>query len=153
MTELSNKARIGEAFDLLARGLEPFVERHMQRTTPKGKEWDTNFVATSRKPERQYSTTDPSFLLNVMIECWDGVFRSQLPRSTRNLLFTLRDKRNDWAHNRAIQPHDAQFTLSGILTGRHRRSRGDPARPSRQVLELSSLQVCCSAREKQKVDD
>ena len=28
----------------------------------------------------------------------------------------MRDKRNEWAHNRAIQPHDAQFTLSGILT-------------------------------------
>ncbi|OWY61807.1 AAA+ family ATPase, partial [cyanobacterium TDX16] len=34
----------------------------------------------------------------------------------RNLLFTLRDKRNEWAHNRAIKPHDAQFVLSGILT-------------------------------------
>src|SRR5262249_28551034 len=52
----------------------------------------------------------------VLIESWKGVFERQLPRSTRNLLFTLRDKRNDWAHNRAVQPHDAQFVLSGILT-------------------------------------
>ena len=116
MAELSNKARVGEAFDLLAAGLEPFVAQHMKATTPKGKQWAANFVATGRNPDREYSTTDPSFLLNVIIECWDGVFKRQLPRSTKNLVFTLRDKRNDWAHNRAIQPHDAQFALSGALT-------------------------------------
>ncbi len=116
MAELSNKARVGEAFELLAEGLEPFVARQMQATTPKGKEWAAHFVATSRTPDREYSTTDPSFLLNVMIECWDAVFRRQLPRSTRNLMFTLRDKRDDWAQNRAVQPHDAQFSLGGILT-------------------------------------
>ena len=149
MAELSNKARIGEAFDLLARGLEPFVARHMQRTTPKGREWAAHFVATSRGPDREYSTSDPSFLLNVMIECWDGVFRSQLPRSTRNLLFTLRDKRNDWAHNRAIQPHDAQFTLSGILT----LLEAIDARESDRVrISLDELNRSLFAREKEKVE-
>jgi hypothetical protein len=70
MAELSNKARVGEAFDLLAAGLEPFVAQHMKATTPKGKQWAANFVATGRNPDREYSTTDPSFLLNVIIECW-----------------------------------------------------------------------------------
>jgi predicted AAA+ superfamily ATPase len=114
--EMSNKARVGEAFDLLATGLEPFVARNMARTVPKGKDWVEAYVRSSKYPEREYSTTDPSFLLNVVIDNWRGVFERQLPRSTRNLLFTLRDKRNEWAHNRAIQPHDAQFVLSGILT-------------------------------------
>jgi len=113
---MSNKARVGEAFDLLAKGLEPFVARHMSRSVPKGGDWVEAYVRTSKYPDREYSTTDPSFLLNVMIDSWRGVFDRQLPRSTRNLLFTLRDKRNEWAHNRAVQPHDAQFVLSGILT-------------------------------------
>lgn len=116
MTEMTNKARVGEAFDLLAQGLEPFVARHMSRTVPKGQDWAEVFVRSSKQPDREYSTGDPSFLLNVLIDCWRGTFERQLPRSTRNLLFTLRDKRNEWAHNRAIQPHDAQFVLSGILT-------------------------------------
>lgn len=113
---MSNKARVGEGFDLLAQGLEPFVDHHMGKATKKGQGWAEHFVATSNNPDREYETTDPSFLLNVMIDAWRGVFQRQLPRSIRNLLFTLRDKRNDWAHNRPIQSHDAQFTLGGILT-------------------------------------
>lgn len=116
MAELSNKARVGEAFDLLAQGLEPFVTRRMAKTVPAGEDWAERYVRTSNRPERQWSTSDPSFLLNVMIDNWRGVFERQVPQSIRNLLFTLRDKRNEWAHNRSIQPHDAQFTLSGILT-------------------------------------
>lgn len=116
MAELSNKARVGEAFDLLAKGLEPFVSRCLERTAPKGQDWAEAYARTSKYPDREYSTSDPSFLLNVVIDMWRGTFDRQLPRSTRNLLFTLRDKRNEWAHNRAIQPHDAQFVLSGILT-------------------------------------
>jgi predicted AAA+ superfamily ATPase len=116
MAEMTNKARVGEAFDLLAKGLGPFVVRHMSRTVPKGQAWAEVFVRSSKYPDRGYSTSDPAFLLNVLIEAWSGVFERQLPRSARNLLFTLRDKRNEWAHNRAVQPHDAQFVLSGILT-------------------------------------
>ena len=115
-TEISNKARVGEAFDLLARGLEPFVDRLMAKTVKAGEDWADVFVRSSSRPDREYSRSDPSFLLNVMIETWKTVYERQLPKSTKNLVFTLRDKRNDWAHNRAIQPHDAQFTLSGIVT-------------------------------------
>jgi predicted AAA+ superfamily ATPase len=148
MAELSNKARVGEGFDLLATGIEPFVAQHMKRATPKGKEWAEHFVATSRHPDREYSTTDPSFLLNVLIECWDGVFKRQLPRSTRNLLFTLRDKRNDWAHNRSIQPHDAQFTLSGILT---LLEAVDAREIERVRISLDELNRSLFAREKERV--
>lgn len=111
----SNRARVGDAFDLLAQGLEPFVEFHMRKTT-REQDWAAAFVRGSKNPTGEYSTSDPSFLLSVMIESWQSTFSRHLPRSVRNLLFTLRDKRNEWAHNRAIQPHDAQFTLSGILT-------------------------------------
>lgn len=115
-SDISNKARVGEAFDLLAQGLEPFVARHMSKTVKADEDWAEVFVRTSNRPDREFSKSDPSFLLNVLIEAWKGVFERQLPRSIKNLLFTLRDKRNEWAHNRSIQPHDAQFTLSGIVT-------------------------------------
>lgn len=115
MAEVSNKARVGDAFDLLAKGLKPFVDHHMRRTGG-GDEWAAEFVRTSRNPTQEYSVDDPSFLFSVIIEAWQGTFQRQLPRSVKNLVFTLRDKRNDWAHNRAIQPNDAQFTLSGIVT-------------------------------------
>ena len=116
MAEQSNKARVGEAFDLLAKGLLPFVDLHMKGTAKKGQDWAEVFVSSSKDPKREYSLEDPSFLLNVMMDCWRGTFERQLPRSCKNLMFTLRDKRNEWAHNRQIKAHDAQFTLSGILT-------------------------------------
>ena len=46
-TTISNKARVGDAFDLLAQGLEPFVSHHMHRQT-KREDWADAFVASSR---------------------------------------------------------------------------------------------------------
>lgn len=116
MAEQSNMARVGDAFDHLAQGLEPFVAFHMRKATPKDRDWADVFSSSAKPPITDYSTSDPSFLLRVMADTWKGVFHRQLPRSTRNLIFTLRDKRNEWAHNKRIQSHDAQFTLSGIVT-------------------------------------
>jgi predicted AAA+ superfamily ATPase len=114
-TTISNKARVGDAFDSLAKGLEPFVSHHMRRQT-KRDDWADAFVASSAQPARDFDIHDPSFLLNVMIDMWKPLFSRLLPRSIRNLLFTLRDRRNDWAHNRSIEANDATFILSGIIT-------------------------------------
>ena len=43
-----------------------------------------------------------------MIECWDPYFKQRLPNGVRNRLFTLRDKRNEWAHNKAFKATDTQ---------------------------------------------
>ena len=116
MAEMSNRARVGDAFDLLAQCVKPFVSMHMARTTPTGKDWADVFAANAKPSITDYSTDDPVFLLRVMADCWRGTFDRQLPRGTRNLVFTLRDKRNEWAHNRQIKLHDALYTLSGIVT-------------------------------------
>ena len=116
MAEMSNRARVGDAFDLLAQCLKPFVSTHMARTTPAGSDWPEVFAASAKPPMTDYSTDDPVFLLRVMADCWRGTFDRQLPRGSRNLVFTLRDKRNEWAHNRQIKLHDALYTLSGIVT-------------------------------------
>lgn len=116
MAEVSNRARVGDAFDLLARCLKPFVSMHMARTASRGQDWAAAFAASAKPPISDYSTDDPVFLLRVMVDCWRGTFDRQLPRGTRNLVFTLRDKRNEWAHNRQIRLHDALYTLSGIVT-------------------------------------
>lgn len=116
MAEISNRARVGDAFDLLAQCLKPFVSMHMAKTTPAGKDWAEVFAASAKPPIIDYSTDDPVFLLRAMADCWRATFDRQLPRGTRNLVFTLRDKRNEWAHNRQIKLHDALYTLSGIVT-------------------------------------
>jgi len=116
MAEMSNRARVGDAFDLLAQCLKPFVDKHMARAVGRGQDWADVFAASAKPPITDYSTDDPVFLLRVIADCWRGTFDRQLPRGTRNLVFTLRDKRNEWAHNRQIKLHDALYTLSGIVT-------------------------------------
>lgn len=116
MAEMSNRARVGEAFEVLARVLRPFVDRLMSSGAGGGADWAATFAATARPALREYSEDDPSFLLRVIADCWQGRFERQLPRGARNIVFTLRDKRNEWAHNKRFQLHDAQYTLSGIVT-------------------------------------
>ena len=69
MAEVTNKARVGDAFDLLATGLKPFIERNMRRTTATS-EWAREFVRTSRNPDQEYSLDDPTFLFSVVVEAW-----------------------------------------------------------------------------------
>ena len=148
-TTISNKARVGDSFDLLAQGLEPFVSHHMKRQT-KRDDWVDAFVASSHDPHREYDTNDPSFLLNVVIDMWKPLFSRQLPRSIRNLLFTLRDRRNDWAHNRSIQTNDATFILSGIIT---LLEAVDATQVDKVRLSLDELNRSLYEKEKEKVSD
>ena len=108
----SNRERVGRGFELLAKGLEPFVDTHMQRVDGDG--WAERFVAQGPNKGSDYSPSDPSFQLLVMTARWEEVFRAQLPRSIRSLIFELRDTRNKWAHNAGFSPSDAHRALDSI---------------------------------------
>ena len=118
MARVGNRARVGDAFDLLAQCLKPFVDERMARTVSGGRDWGAVFAATARPPIPYHanSTDDPMFLLRVIADRWRGDFERYLPRSARNLVFTLRGERSEWAHNPAVKLHDALCALSGILT-------------------------------------
>ncbi len=116
MAEMSNRARVGEAFEILARCLGPFVDRHMSQGPGGGADWAARLASTARPPISEFSTEDPAFLLRVIADCWRGTFERQLPRSARNVVFALRDKRNDWAHNKRFRLNDTQYTLSAIVS-------------------------------------
>lgn len=108
----TNRDRVGQGFEELAKGLEPFVERHMRGADGEG--WAERFVQSGPRPEAGYSTSDPSFQLLVLTARWEEVFRPQLPRSLRALIFELRDTRNRWAHNESFQTSDALRALDSI---------------------------------------
>jgi len=98
---LSNRDRVGRAFEALATGLGPYVERRMRGAGPA--DWSAG---------RQ--TQDPAFLLRTMVEAWDRAFASELGKSERNVVFELRDWRNRWAHNDAFTIDDAYRALDSI---------------------------------------
>ena len=115
MAETTNRAWVGDALDLLAKGLRPFVETHVSKTVPRGEDWVQEFVRADR---RTLSLDDPSFLLEVLDRRWrrvSGQFPDATRRSIRHLVCTLREERNIWAHNNPIDRHDAAHAISGII--------------------------------------
>ena len=115
MAEMTNRAWVGDALDLLAKGLRPFVETHVSKTAPRGEDWVQEFVRADR---RTLSLDDPSFLLEVLDRRWrrvSGQFPDATRRSIKHLVSTLREERNIWAHNNPIDRHDAAHAMSGIV--------------------------------------
>ena len=118
MPEMSNRDWVTHGLDLLARGLKPFVDRHM-RSVGDGEHWAEEFKSELDKKDKrtvkQYSIDDPSFLLQVFCKRWkrvfadrfDDVHRTEAHRSARR----LRERRNEWAHFRPIGPDEAKDVI------------------------------------------
>lgn len=115
MAEMTNRAWVGDALELLAKGLKPFVRTHMSKTAPQGENWLQEFARAGR---RTPSLDDPSFLLEVLDRRWRRI-GEQFPDETRNsiklLVAVLRAERNVWAHYDPINDHDAAHAISGIV--------------------------------------
>lgn len=115
MPEMTNRAWVGDALNLLAKGLKPFVMTHMSKTTQKGDDWVREFVPTGGPTS---SLDDPSFLLKVLYRQWrhlGGQFPDVTRSSIKLLISALREQRNIWAHHGPIDRHDAAHAISGIV--------------------------------------
>lgn len=109
---VSNRDRVGRGFELLARGLAPYVDRRMRASSRDGKSWFERWA--ERERGGPYSLEDPHVLLKVMADSWDVAFRNELSRADRNLVFELREFRNRWAHNERFSLEDAYRALDSI---------------------------------------
>jgi predicted AAA+ superfamily ATPase len=115
----SNHARVGEALELLNKGLRPFVERELQAVY--GAEWQAEVVPTLREDRGGVKTDarseinwDTQNLLTVMWDQWNAVFRKILGHSERSLVSELREIRNRWAHQTPFNSDDAYRSLDSI---------------------------------------
>ena len=110
---LSNYERVGKMITLLAEGLAPFVARECEA------EFGTDWIdAVQRKDTRggadsprKVNPADAQFLLKVLWDEWNTIFRKKLSRSDRTYVSELRDVRNDWAHNEKFATDDALRAL------------------------------------------
>jgi len=113
---VSNLQRVGNALELLKEGLQPFVERELQRIY--GKQWVSEIISDLRHFQRPVSGEridwDAQALLDVMSGQWDDVFRRTLGRAERTLVSELRDIRNRWAHQKAFPIEDTYRALDTI---------------------------------------
>ena len=108
---MSNRERVGRAFELLAAGLGPYVDRRMRAKSAEKDRW---FEQVKARERGSASLQDPALQLRVVADHWEAVFRGELTRSDRNVVFELRDVRNRWAHNEAFTADDAYRALDSI---------------------------------------
>ena len=107
----SYRAQMGEAFEVLAEGLAPFVDRRMAATFP-GDEWI--LVAADKLGKRAdflVSLSDPQFQLDVLNRFWGPVFAKDLDPGLRSAIGELRAARNAWAHIDDDNPIDLDYAL------------------------------------------
>ena len=121
MPEMSNRDWVTHGLDLLARGLKPFVDRHM-RSVGDGEHWAEEFKSELDKKDKrtvkQYSTDDPSFLLLVLCRRWQRVFADRFDdghrRKAHRSTMKLRERRNEWAHFRPIGPNETRDVINHV---------------------------------------
>jgi predicted AAA+ superfamily ATPase len=114
---ITNHERIQKALNLLKDGLGPFVDRevvaavkantvHMERIR--------KFAEDPMLADKPVSEWDASAQLKLMWETWNDVFRKILGHTERSLVSEIRDWRNKWAHQQAINSDDADRALDSI---------------------------------------
>jgi len=111
----SNRDRIQKGFEALAVGLEPFVDRIMKAAAD-GHDWVGMLAsrdAAKHGQAKNYSTTDPGFLLKVITEEWRA-FQRDMSRAQQSFASELRDTRNRWAHNESFTADDTYRALDSM---------------------------------------
>jgi hypothetical protein len=146
---MTNRERVGQGLEHLARGLGPFVDAHMSAAAPVGQDWLGVLEARDRSrfgSGRRYSLNDARFLLRVVTEEW-RIFRDHLSRVEQSFASELRDTGNKWAHGdefSAADTYRALDTMERLLTAADAPSQAEDVRQLR--LGVRSADVGVAAR-------
>jgi hypothetical protein len=132
----SYRGQVANAFELLAQGLAPFVDRRMSATMP-GEDWILE-AATKLGKRRDVlvSLSDPHFQLEVLSRWWGPAFAVVLPPGCRAHINDLRTARNHWAHPDEDQPIDYEYA-SRVHTSCEELLRAVGAPEADQMVELA----------------
>jgi len=111
----SNRTTVGEALELLAQGLYPFVEREL-RAVHKDK-WQaeaSQSISDRTSKKGNIDWRDINNILTVMMGQWHSVFNKTLGHSERSLVSELKEVRNDWAHQKQFSTDDTYRALDSM---------------------------------------
>ena len=96
---MSYRAQMGNAFEMLAEGLAPYVDRRMAAHLGEEADWIlTAATKLGKRPDVIVSASDPQFQLEVISRFWGPVFVDDLGSGGRPLVHDLLEARNHWAH-------------------------------------------------------
>jgi HEAT repeat protein len=113
---VSYRAQIDKALELLVQGLGPFLEQTLinlygpekARDEAVGLLGENRAHAAMKNPVRNW---DPAALLKLMRNAWNSLFKGEFEASVRSYVYELLDWRNAWAHHHSISSEDAYRIL------------------------------------------
>ncbi len=113
---MSNSQRVGDALQLLSKGLAPFVERELK--TAYGDDWVVAVLEADPKAHpasaKTASLDDVQFLLKTMWQMW----QHGVPQGARAGRAHARQRaahaRNHWAHQETFSTDDAYRVLDSV---------------------------------------
>jgi len=113
---MSNSQRVGDALQLLSKGLAPFVERELKLAY--GDDWVVAVLEADPNSHQGSAQTasldDVQFLLKTMWNMWNSVFRKVLGQDERTLVSELRAARNRWAHQKPFSTDRTYRVLDSV---------------------------------------
>jgi predicted AAA+ superfamily ATPase len=100
----------------MARGLGPFVDRHMAVALPSGRDWLQVMIDRARRDGRAATMvrSDPRLLLQVIGE-HSRAFRDSLSKTELAFAQEIREAGHKWAHNDAFSDPDTSRVLDTIV--------------------------------------
>ena len=104
----ANHGLVGNALQLLAVGLGPYVASSLREAAGMGR-YVPNDVDTTGDV-----AGDVSLMLKVMATGWNEVFRDHLGPIERSLVSEIRETRNRWAHQEPFDDDDLDRALDSI---------------------------------------
>ena len=107
-TTTTNHSLIGNALQLLAVGLGPYVTEKLRESAGMGRYVpdDVDVIGDIE--------ADVSVMLRVMATGWNEVFREHLGQLERSLVSEIRETRNRWAHLEQFNEDDLDRALDSI---------------------------------------
>ncbi len=115
---LSNYERVGRALEVLKTELEPFVVREMKAEYKNNWYSEVKEIFEGGKSDKfltdNPNTWDIHTLLTIMQVKWFEVFSKVLGKSEKNLVFALKDQRNNWAHQQTFSTDDTYRVFDNV---------------------------------------
>lgn len=114
----SEHERIGVALDLLTDGLAPYVEAKLREAFREDwvkraqRSFRDNHVRVTQDGEQFH--WDTHAVLMVMWDQWNALFRHDLGYHERSMVSELREFRNRWAHQQAMDFDDVWRILDSV---------------------------------------
>ena len=113
---LSNRDRVGKAFDLLSEGLRDTVDEVMTRSFGSAdwnERWADREARNFGRTPRQFSKQDVQIQLRALTE-FGRDFNDVLSRAQQSFASELRETRNQWAHGETFSSDDTARALDTI---------------------------------------